>query len=400
MLLIKNGIIYTMDGPPLRGGSILIKNHRIEKIFQKNEPVPETEESKVIDAKDCWVLPGFIDAHSHVGITEDSVGEAGDDTNEFCDPITPSLNAIDGINPMDPAFQDAVKAGITSVMTGPGSSNVVGGSFACIKTSGRVVDEMIVKSPAAMKIAFGENPKYNYRKKDKSPVTRMAIAAMLRREILKAEHYRRVRSLSQTEHNRNFEVNLHYESWIPVLEGKIPLKAHVHRADDILTAIRISKEFGLRMTLDHCSEGHLIAKSLKASGHPVIMGPGLQGRVKSETKELCLQAPAILEQQGVKVALMTDHPVSPVYMLPIYAGISVREGLSLLGGLKAITVHAAEACGVADRIGQIREGMDADIAIFDGNPLETFTQTLYTIINGKIVYLRGSNLRFGMVGNG
>lgn len=305
----------------------------------------------------------------------------GDDCNESVDPITPYLRAIDAINPMDAAFDDALRAGITSAMVGPGSSNVVGGQFAFIKTHGRCIDHMIVKAPAAMKVAFGENPKVNFSQQNISPATRMAIAAMLREELFKAQAYRKSR-----ETDENMQADFRYECWLPVLRGQIPLKAHVHRADDILTAIRIAKEFGLSMTLDHCSEGHLIAEEIKESGFPAIVGPDMASRNKIEVQNMAFKTVGILNRAGVLTSVTTDHPVSMIQFLPICAGLAVKSGLSEEEGLRSITINAAKICGVADRVGSLETGKDGDVVIFDGSPLEVSTKALCTIIEGKIVY--------------
>lgn len=282
---------------------------------------------------------------------------------------------------MDNAFHDAIMGGITSLMTGPGSSNVIGGQTVFMKTQGRCIDHMLVKSPAAMKVAFGENPKSNYGSSQMMPYTRMAIAAMLREELSKAAAY------AKQKENGNLEkTDFRMECWLPVLKKEIPLKAHVHRADDILTAIRIAKEFDLRLTLDHCTEGHLIAEEIAKSGFPAIVGPDLASRSKLEIQNMSFKTAGILAEHGVKVAIMSDHPVSLVRYLPLYAGLTVAQGLNMEEGLKALTINAAEICGVSDRVGSIREGKDADIAIFTDNPMHTFTRTLYTIIDGKVVY--------------
>lgn len=402
MLFIANGNIYPMEqGLPekLEKGSIAVENGKILKIgcdFTYEELCREygrsTEEmagDTYIDASGCWVLPGIIEAHCHMGITEEKKGMEGDDCNETVDPITPQLRAIDAINSMDAAFDDAVRAGITSAMIGPGSSNVVGGQFAFLKTKGRRVDDLIVLAPAAMKVAFGENPKVNYSGQDRSPSTRMAIAAMLREELTKAGQYRRKKELHQQKQQAEpFEVDFHYEAWLPVLEGKIPLKAHVHRVDDIFTAIRIAGEFGLSMTLDHCSEGHLIAEELSEAGYPAIVGPDLTSRSKIEVQNMSFKTAGILHAHGIKVAITTDHPVSLIGFLPVCAGLAVKAGLPMMEGLRAITINAAEICNVSDRVGSLKEGKDADIAIFDGNPMEVFTHTMMTVIDGRIVYRR------------
>lgn len=341
----------------------------------------ENSKAQVIDAKGNLVMPGIIEAHCHMGITEEKKGMEGDDCNETVDPITPQLRAIDAINPMDAAFKDALQAGITSAMVGPGSSNVVGGQFAFIKTYGRCIDKMIVKAPAAMKIAFGENPKVNYSDQNTSPSTRMAIASMLREELYKAKQYQ-----SKQEKNPEAEKDFRYECWLPVLRGEIPLKAHAHRADDILTAVRIAKEFGLKMTLDHCSEGHFILEELQESGFPAIVGPDMASRNKIEVRNMAFKTAGLLSNAGILTAVTTDHPVSRIQYLPLCAGLAVKTGMSMEDGMRAITINAARICGVEERVGSLSVGKDGDVAIFDGNPMEVFTRTLYTIIEGNVVY--------------
>jgi len=388
MLLLKNAAIRSMSDAvcakykaDILEGCVLIKDGKILEVSPEIK-LPESAECMTIDVKHNLVMPGIIEAHCHMGITEEKKGQEGDDCNETVHPITPMLRSIDAINTMDAAFADAVRAGITAANIGPGSSNVVGGQFAVIKTFGRRIDDLILKFPSAMKVAFGENPKVNYAGMDTSPVTRMAIAGMLRNELTSARSYLEQRDKKETEYN------LHYEAWRPVFDLEIPLKAHVHRVDDIFTAIRIAKEFGLKMTLDHCSEGHLIAEELAAEGFPAIVGPDLATRNKIEVQNVAFKTAGILANAGVMVSVTTDHPVSLIQSLPMCVGLSVKQGLSLADGYKAMTINAAKICGVADRIGSIEPGKDADIAIFDGNPMEVFTNTLMTIIDGKIVYQR------------
>ncbi len=273
-----------------------------------------------------------------------------------------------------------MRAGITSANIGPGSANVVGGQFAVVKTSGRRIDDLILKFPSAMKIAFGENPKVNYAGMNTSPVTRMAIAGMLREELFNARSYLESRDQDKTD------FNLHYEAWRPVFAKEIPLKAHVHRVDDIFTAIRIAREFDLNMTLDHCSEGHLIAEEIVEAGYPAIVGPDLTTRNKIEVQNVAFKTAGILANAGAMVSITTDHPVSLIQSLPMCVGLSVKHGLSMEDGFRAMTINAAKICGVSDRIGSIEPGKDADIAVFDGNPMEVFTNTLMTIIDGEIVY--------------
>lgn len=381
MLTIVHGNIKTMAGDDYEDGFLQINHGKISAVGNMSDCPVNKNDGNVIDAKGNLVMPGIIEAHCHMGITEEKKGMEGDDCNENVNPLTPYLRAVDAINPMDAAFDDALRAGITSAMVGPGSSNVVGGQFAFIKTHGRCIDNMIVKAPAAMKIAFGENPKVNFSGQNTSPSTRMAIAAMLRRELFEAKAYQKKRNA-----DKNQERDFRYECWIPVLEGKIPLKAHVHRADDILTAIRIAKEFGLSMTLDHCSEGHLIAEEIKESGFPAIVGPDMASRNKIEVQNMAFKTAGILNQAGICTAITTDHPVSMIQFLPICAGLAVKSGLSEEEGLRSITINAAKICGVADRVGSLEVGKDGDVVIFEGNPMEVFSRTLCTIIEEKIVY--------------
>ncbi len=383
MLLIVNGRLLTMTGTDYKKGAVLIDGQTIQQVGDFDTtglPV-----SRVIDASNCWVLPGLIEAHCHIGIIEERKGFEGDDCNEKTRPITPYLRALDAINPMDCAFHCALSAGITGVMAGPGSSNIVGGQFVFLKTYGRSIDNMAVLQPAAMKIAFGENPKANYHKKDIMPTTRMAIGAMLREELFEARQYYEDKKTAK-EAGEPFKQEFKKECWIPVLDRMVPLKAHAHRADDILTAIRIAKEFNLKLTLDHCTEGHLIAKEIAASGFPAIVGPAMTCRNKVETQNADFKTASILHEAGVKVAITTDHPVTRIQDLPVCAGFAAREGLGVQEGLRAVTINAAEICNVSRRIGSLEPGKDADIAIFSGNPMEVFTKTLYTIVNGEVVY--------------
>ncbi len=385
-MYIIGGKILTMAGKEITDGVLYLQNGKIAAVGSRQEiEVKPKAGEQVITVPDGIIMPGIIEAHCHMGITEEKKGMEGDDCNETANPITPYLRAIDAINTMDAAFDDAVRAGITTAMIGPGSSNVVGGQFALLKTKGRRVDDLIVKAPAAMKVAFGENPKVNYSGQGKSPSTRMAIAAMLREELTRAREYLKAKEQAEKE-NTTFEQDFALECWIPVLKREIPLKAHVHREDDIFTAIRIAKEFGLRMTLDHCSEGHLVAEEIAKEGFPAIVGPDLASRSKIEVQNMAFKTAGILNKAGVMTAITTDHPVSLIQSLPICVGLAVKAGLPMEEGYKAMTIYPATICEAADRIGSLEVGKDADIAIFDGNPMEVFTKTLYTIIDGRIVY--------------
>ena len=379
-MVIINGAIFTMEDKIIKKGYIRTNGKFIEEIGDMTEFRARWDEN-VIDVKGAWVLPGLIEAHAHIGITEEKWGLIGDDCNETTNPVTPTLRAIDAINPMDPAFHDAIEAGITSVMAGPGSANVVGGTFLFMKTQGRCVDHMIVKNPAAMKVAFGENPKTEYGNQNQMPATRMGIAALLRQTLFEAQQYKKAKE-NGTLPKEDFE----WEPWIPVLNKEIPLKAHAHRAGDILTAIRIAKEFDVNITIDHGTEGHLIVDEIKASGFPVIVGTDLTSRSKLEVQNMNFKTNGILQEAGVLIAITTDHPVALIQYLPLCAGLAVKAGLPMEDGLKAITINAAKICGVDDKVGSLKVGKHADIAIFSGNPMEVFTKTLYTIIDGKVVY--------------
>ena len=377
-----------MAGKVYESGALLIKDKKIRKI---NERIDESENADdvIINARGCWVLPGLIDAHCHLGIFEEKKGQIGDNSNETTEPVTPYIKALDAINPMDSGFHNAIRTGITSVMVGPGSSNVVGGQFAFLKTSGRCIDDMVVLEPAAMKIAFGENPKTNYGNNNQMPSTRMTIGAMLREELFEARQYADNKKAALDSGN-SFKEDFRKECWLPVLNREIPLKAHAHRADDIQTAIRIAKLYDLKLTLDHCTAGHLIVEEIRRSGYPAIVAPSLASRNKTEVQYLDFKTAGILHKAGIKVAITTDHPVTVIQCLPLCAGIAAKEGLGIEEGLKAITINAAEICNVASRVGSIEVGKDADIAIFSGNPMETFTRCLYTILDGRIVYQAGA----------
>ncbi len=379
-MVIIHGKIVTMESEIIEDGFIRTKGKLIKELGEMSSYEKQKEE-EVLDVHGAWVLPGLIDAHAHIGITEEKWGAIGDDSNEVTNPSTASLRAIDGINPMDPAFHDAIEAGITSVMAGPGSANVIGGQFVFMKTQGRCVDHMIVKHPAALKVAFGENPKTTYGDQNIYPSTRMGIAALLRKTLTEAAQYKK-----QKESGEITQENFELEPWIAVLNKEIPMKAHAHRADDVLTAIRIAKEFDVDITIDHGTESHLIVDEIKTSGFPVIAGTDLTSRSKLEVQNMDFKTNKILHEAGILFSVTTDHPVALIQYLPLCAGLAVKYGLPMEEGLKAVTINAAKICRVNDRVGSLKAGKDADIAVFDGNPLEIFTKTLYTIINGEIIY--------------
>ena len=382
MILIKNGKVLTMAGDIYEQGDVLIDGDKIKAV---GENLDAPEGAQIIDAKGMWVMPGIVDPHSHIGMWEDGIGFEGADGNEATDPVTPQLRAIDGINPEDNCFKEAREHGITTVVTGPGSANVIGGQFAAIKTYGRRVDDMIVKEPLALKVAFGENPKRVYNGKGKAPSTRMATAAILRENLIKAQEYKKKLERGQKDPDKMPERDLKMEILVKVLNREIPIKAHAHRADDILTALRIAKEFNLDITLDHCTEGHRIVDYLLEENAKVIVGPLFSDRSKVELRNMTFKAPGILSKAGVKVAMMTDHPVIPEQYLPVCAAIAVKEGMDEMEALKSITINAAEITGIADRVGSLEPGKDADVVVYDGHPLDVRSKTVWVFINGHAV---------------
>jgi len=384
MIVIKNGLVKTMAGRDIENGQIIIENGKI-KAVGKDLDIPE--EAEVIDAAGLMVTPGFVDGHCHIGMWEEGIGFEGEDGNEDTEPITPQLRAIDAINPMDQGFQDAIEGGVTTAVTGPGSANVIGGTFLAMKTYGKRVDDMVIKDPVAMKIAFGENPKRVYEEQHKSPVTRMAIAALLRETLYEAKQYKEDLDASIEDPDKKPDFDMKLDSLLPVMRKEIPMKAHAHRADDIFTALRIAKEFDVEITLDHCTEGHLIAEELKAAGKPCFIGPTFGSRVKYELRNKSFETPKILFDAGIKIAIITDSNVIPIQHIPMCAGMAVKAGLPEEEAWKSITINPAEMTGISDRVGSIEEGKDADIAIFKGNPLlDVDYETAMTIIDGKVVY--------------
>lgn len=373
MLLIQNGTLYTMESGQPESADLLVGDGKILKIAPNIEPADGVER---FDAAGLRIYPGFLDAHSHIGIAAERSDNQTDESNEGTNPVTPSLRAVDGINPMDSAFHNALASGVTAVMTGPGSANAVGGQFALIKTHGRRVDDMVVLAPAAVKIAFGENPMHNYGLNGNTPSTRMAVASLIREELFRARSY----------FDQNGSGDFSLECYRPLFEGNIPLKAHVHRADDIFTAIRIAEEFHLGLTLDHCTEGHLIADMIAQSGFPAIVGPTLASRTKEEVRLSDFKTPGILHHAGVCVALTTDHPVSRIQNLPLCAGLAAKEGMGKWAALRAITIDAARICRVDERLGSLKVGKDADLSIWDGDPLEIGASVRATVVDGEFAW--------------
>ena len=380
MILIKNGYIKPMVGEDIANGSVLIGDDG--KIIAVGENIEAPAGAEIIDAEGRLVTPGCVEAHCHIGLHNEAVGWEGRDFNESVDPLTPHMRAIDSINPQDEAFLTAIRGGVTTACTGPGSANVVGGTFAVIKLVGNRVDNMIVKHPAAMKCAFGENPKRVYGQGGKkSPVTRMATAALLRELLFKSRRY-----LADKEAGKDpFDMKL--EAMIPVMKGEIPLKAHAHRADDILTSIRIAKEFGVKLTLDHCTDGSIIAEELAKEGYPAFVGPSLGGKSKVELINKAFTTPGDLARAGVNVSIITDAPVIPLQHLPMCAGLASNAGLAYEDAWHAITINPARALEVDDRVGSLEAGKDGDVVIWTADPITSVGAESYvTIVNGKIAY--------------
>lgn len=381
MIAIINGDIYTMAGSTIKAGIILIEDEKIKDLGQDIE-VPE--DAEIIDASGKIIFPGMIDAHTHLGIDEAGVGWEGKDYNEMTDPITPHLRAIDAINPREEGLKTAAENGITAVMTSPGSANVLGGEAAAVKTAGEFIDEMIIKAPVGIKSAFGENPKKVYTERKESPGTRMGIAALLREVLMEAQDYKLAKERA-ADNDEPFNRKLKFESLLKLLNKEIPLKAHAHRADDIMTALRIAEEFDLNITIEHCTEGHLTAKKIAEAGVPAVVGPSLTGKIKVELKEQDFKTAAVLAEAGVKIALVSDHPVTPVEKLPLYAALAVKSGLDKEEALKAITINPAEILGIAGRVGSLEKGKDADLVIFSGEPLDFNSNIERVMINGRFI---------------
>ncbi len=378
-LLVKHGMIHDAVHPQPYQGDILVIDGKIAGIGGE---IGDTD-AEVLDARGREVYPGFVEAHCHLGVSGYAMGFEGDDCNEMTEILTPELQVIDAVNPQDESFGLAVRGGVTCVATGPGSANVLGGTFAAIKTWGKRVDDMVVRAPIAMKCAFGENPKRCY--KDKNNFSRMATASKLRVALRQAQEYKK-RKDSASKFSEEPRYDAKMEALIPVLERKIPLKAHAHQANDIFTAIRIAREFDVKLTIEHCTDGSLIAEELAKEGYPVCVGPSLGFASKIELKNKSFATPGILAKAGCRVSIITDSPVIPQEYLALCAGLAVKCGMDEFDALQAITINAARHIGVEDRVGSLEIGKDGDLVIADGNPMVSSTRILYTIIDGEVRY--------------
>ena len=378
MLLIRNGLIFDAVHREPYTADILVKDGKIAEIG-----AGLTADCPTFDAAGLHIYPGFVEAHCHIGLDGSGIGFEGDDCNEMTDILTPQLRAIDGIYPQDPTFREALEAGVTTVCTGPGSANVLGGQFAVIKTAGHRVDDMIVRPFAAMKCAFDENPKRCY--KDMNNYSRMSTAAKLREALMKAQEYDAKKQAAGDDPAKRPPLDVKLEALLPVLHGEVPLKAHAHRADDIFTAIRIAKEFGVRLTLEHVTEGHLIAEDLAKEDYPMAVGPSLTHASKFELRNKTFTTPGILAKAGCRVSIITDSPVIPQSYLPLCAALAVRAGMDPFDALRAITIRPAEHIGAADRVGSIECGKDADFVVMDG-PWDAVSSGVKAVfVNGEKV---------------
>lgn len=379
-MIIKNGIINDAVNRESYVSDILICDGKIKEIKKDIE----VKDEFVIDASGKQIYPGFIDAHCHVAIAgRAGQGKANTDCNEHNDPLTPHLRAIDAVDPFDGNLETARKAGVTSVCTGPGSANAISGTFIAMKTYGKRVDDMVIKQDAAMKCAFGENVKGSYA--SKSIQTRMTIAAVIRDILSKAKRYMMAVDAANGDITKYPSFDAKLNALLPVMRGEIPLKAHAHQTNDIFTAIRIAEEFGVKLTLEHVTEGHLIAQELVEAGYPMAVGPSMCNGAKYEMKHKSWETPVALSKAGAHICIITDSPVVNLEHLPICAGLAIKAGMDPFEALKAVTIYAAEHIGISDRVGSIEEGKDADIIICDGNPFELSTTINKVIIDGKIV---------------
>lgn len=383
-MLICNARVYTMAGVEIPNGFVRTRGTVIESVGPKQLDPLDGEE--VLDLHGAGIYPGFVDAHTHLGMWEDGLTFEGDDGNEETDPVAPELRAVDAVNPMDRCFSEALAAGVTTVVTGPGSADPIGGQLAAIKTCGTRIDDMILKAPLAIKMALGENPKTVYHGKNETPSTRMATASLIRAELFKAKRY--LQDLERTEEDEDADppdYDIKCEALLPALRGEVQVHFHAHRADDIYTAVRIAKEFHLNYVIIHGTEGYLIADGLRKEGTRILSGPILCDRSKPELKNLTPAGPGILARNGILTAIVTDHPVVPIQYLPLCAALAVREGMDHEEALRAITVNPARICGIDNRVGTIEEGKDADLVVFDADPLRLEAKPLFVIAGGKLV---------------
>lgn len=381
-MLIFNGVVHPVDAPVIPNGYVELEDDKIKGVGPM-EALPKGCEGPSLDVKGGHIVPGFVDAHCHLGLFGDALKFEGDDGNEATNPCTPHVRAIDGVNPLDRCFQEAREGGVTTVLTGPGSANPISGQGIVIKTLGAWVDQMVLKAPATMKMALGENPKTVYNGRKETPTTRMGTASVIRTELARALEYMDRQDKADTESGTNApDYDPRLEALIPVLRGELPVHIHAHRADDIATAVRICREYGLQFVVVHGTEGYRVTELLAAEGVGVITGPILTDRSKPELAGLTIENPARLAKAGVEIAICTDHPVTPIQYLPLCAAVAVRGGLEPEEALRAITLGGARLAGVAHRVGSLTPGKDADVVVTSGHPLEWTGSVEHVFING------------------
>lgn len=393
MLIVHNVTVYPIASPPIRNGAVAWDDGKIVAVGPVGEQGPGAIDPAVADALAAGravledgeggiLMPGIIDAHTHLGVHEEGVGWEGADYNEATSPVTPDMRVVDGINPEEMGLRDALRGGVTAACILPGSANVIGGAPVVVHTWGQIIDKMVISDKVGVKVAFGENPKRVYRGKDKAPSTRMATAALLREWLVKARDYadKKARAAEKGEH---CETDLKLEALLPVVRGEVPLRAHAHRADDIATALRLARECGVRIVVEHCTEGHKVAELLAENAVPAVVGPTLSSRSKIELKDKTFDTPKILAEAGVLVALMTDHPVIPIEHLPIVGALVVKAGMPEAQALAALTLNPARILGLDSRLGSIEIGKDADLVLWSGHPFEVKSQVRKVWIAGE-----------------
>ncbi len=380
MLLIKGGEIH--DGIKEKGfvADILVEEGKIKRIAKS---IKAPAGARVVDAKGLFIYPGFIDAHSHLGMDGYGIGYEGADYNEINDIVSPQLRAIDGFKPMQPTLKSAALAGVTTVNTGPGSANVLGGTFIAVKTVGHRVDDMIVKRETAMKCAFGENPKRVYR--DKTDSSRMTTASKLREMLFKAQEYMKKKETAGDDLSKQPAFDMKLEAMLPILRGELALKAHAHATEDIFTAIRIAREFDVKITLEHVTEGHLIAEDLAKEDIPLAVGPSLTHATKFELRNKTFATPGVLAKAGCQVSIITDAPVIPQEYLALCAALAVKSGMAPFQALQAITINPARHCGIEDKVGSLEAGKDADILLFEEDPFLVASHPVKVFVLGEEV---------------
>lgn len=394
-IAIRSGYVVPVAGDPIERGTVLVTDGRIAAVGPDAE-VAVPDGVPTVDASGRWVLPGFVEAHGHLGVHEEAEGWAGQDTNEMTDPNGARMRALDAINPADSAFGDALAGGVTSAVIKPGSGNPIGGQTVAVKCWGRSVDEMLIRHPVSVKSALGENPKRVYGDKKQLPSTRQGVAAVIRDAFTRAQDYR-ARRAHAAEEGKPFERDPSMEVLVRVLDGELPWCQHTHRADDVATALRLADEFGYRVVINHGTDAHLLADEIARRGVPVISGPLFTSRVKVEVRQRTLANPGILARAGVRVAITTDHPVVPINFLVHQVTLCVKEGLDRAEALRTITVNPAEIMGIADRVGSLTPGLDGDVVVWSGDPLDVMSRALRVFVRGREVYHYDEAAREGRV---